>query len=73
MKRAAEKIGLDGYVCNDKNGSVKAVVVCKKDDLDRLIISCYEGSDLSRVENVDYFILNNIDFSEIPNGFFIKY
>ncbi|MAR78640.1 MAG: acylphosphatase [Rhodospirillaceae bacterium] len=73
LKETAQKIGLNGYVYNKINGSVEALVICKKDELDRLVKLCYEGSELSCVKKVEYFILNNFDFSNFSDRFFIKY
>ena len=53
VKRNAISLKLNGWVKNNHDGSVSAVVVGKKDIINKLIIQVKIGSPLSKVEDVE--------------------
>ena len=52
-KKMAEKLGLNGFVKNEPDGSVCIVAEGKENNLKNLIKWCYNGSRLAVVEKVD--------------------
>lgn len=52
-QRAAQRIGVTGWVRNKRDGSVEAEVEGAKKDVMALIDWCRSGSPLSRVDNVE--------------------
>ena len=68
--RQAKKLGLTGWVSNEKDGTVKVIVEGKQEDLEKLIQWCYNGPMMAQVEKID------IDWQEATGefeGFEIKY
>ncbi|MEK7505545.1 MAG: acylphosphatase [Patescibacteria group bacterium] len=52
VRRQAKRLGLLGFVQNEKDGSVKIVAEGKETELKKLIELLHKGSFLSRVESV---------------------
>jgi len=52
-KEKAEKLGLTGFVKNDKDGSVYIEAEGEEDMLQKLADWCLEGPQLAKVERVD--------------------
>lgn len=52
-QRAAQGIGVHGWVCNRRDGAVEAVIEGDQARVDRMLAWCRRGSALSRVEAVD--------------------
>lgn len=65
----AIKLGIDGFVKNDGGGNVVIEAAGEKDNVDKFVQWCHEGSPRSEVEQVEV--------SEIPErdyqGFTIRY
>ena len=69
-RRKANKLGLVGWVKNLENKSVEIIAEGEKENLEKLIDWCYNGSILARVDKID------IDWQEATgqfNKFKIKY
>ena len=73
LKKTAESMSIDGYVCNNKDGSVDAFLTCNKNELKKLISLCYKGPKLSKVSKIEYCYLSDNFSKNIQKGFFIKY
>ena len=69
-KKAADKFGIQGYVKNMPNGSVKAVFEGDNSIVNKMLDWCNEGSPASRVENVFSEKVEGLSNFE---GFLIKY
>lgn len=52
-KAEAEKLGLVGFVRNEPDGSVYIEVEGTKEDLDKFLIWCNDGSEAAEVEKVE--------------------
>ncbi len=52
-KKEADKLGLVGWVRNDADGSVEALVVGSKEKLDQFIAWCKNGSPAAKVGKVE--------------------
>jgi len=52
-QRAAQRLGLCGWVRNRRTGQVEAVAEGPRDDLESLEAWCWKGSPSSRVTGVD--------------------
>ena len=52
-KAEAEKLGLFGWVSNNDDDSVEIVAEGEKENLEKLIDWCKQGSFLAKVEKVD--------------------
>jgi acylphosphatase len=52
VKQKADKLALDGFVRNRKDGSVEAVVIGNPKKVETLIALCHEGPPTSRVTDV---------------------
>lgn len=52
-KDEADKLGLGGWVRNNKDGSVEIMATGDKDSLNELVKWCGSGSTLAQVERVD--------------------
>ncbi len=64
-KRAAEKLGLTGWVRNLPDGRVEVVAEGEKNDIDRLISYLHKGPLIAKVEKVDFNIKKFIgEYSE---------
>ncbi len=68
-KKEADILGLKGYVRNMANGSVEIVMLTDKENTQRLIEWCNEGSPSSTVNSVD---LDEIDIDENFDRFEIR-
>lgn len=62
-RRAANELGLKGWVRNVPDGMVEVVAEGRKHSLDRLIEYCRKGPEGSRVENIE------IKWGEFKNEF----
>jgi acylphosphatase len=49
----AERLGLEGWVRNRRDGSVEAVIAGPAEDIAKLIVECRLGPSAARVESVD--------------------
>ena len=52
-RRKAKKLGLNGWVRNEKDGTVMIIAEGEEKGLKELINWCYNGSMLARVEKVE--------------------
>ena len=52
-QRAAERIGVNGWVRNKRDGSVEAVFEGDRDRVDEVLQWCHQGASRSTVTNVD--------------------
>lgn len=69
-RRKARKLGLNGWVSNDFDGTVKVVAQGEEENLNQLIKWCYNGVRFARVDKID------IEWQEITgqlDDFEIKY
>ncbi len=53
MEREAERLGLDGWVRNRRDGSVEALIAGPAPLVEELIRACRQGPPAARVERVD--------------------
>ena len=51
--RKARELGLSGWVCNRRDGSVEAVIAGSSDAITTMIAACRSGPVSARVEEVD--------------------
>ena len=51
-KQEAERLGLNGWVRNTKDGRVEAIFEGSSEQVDEMIKWCHSGSSLSSVSNV---------------------
>jgi len=51
-KQKAEQLGINGWVKNTSDGNVEAVFEGNEDLVDQMVKWCYEGSELSKVNNI---------------------
>ncbi len=72
IKRKARKLGLQGYVQNLKDGSVKIEACGNKESLLSLLERVKKGSLLSKVKKVEYNLKSVCD-CRFKGKFFIKY
>ena len=49
----AEKMGVNGYVCNDGDGTVSIVAEGAENQLNELIEWCHSGPSMAQVSKVD--------------------
>ena len=63
-------MGVFGYIRNLPDGKVEVVVDPKGVDLDSILLALKEGSPMSRVDNIEYEV---IDTNEQFSGFEIRY
>jgi len=52
-EQEATRLGLDGWVRNDPDGSVRAYAAGPRDAVDALVAWCHEGPPAARVAGVD--------------------
>ena len=52
-KRAADRIGVNGWVKNRPEGTVEAVIEGSKPKVDDLLAWCWNGPPLAKVDQVD--------------------
>lgn len=60
-KEEADKLGLTGWVRNDRDGSVEVMVEGPKEKLDEFVKWCKKGPPMGKVENVEVEWLNQKD------------
>ena len=53
MQDAARNIGICGYAKNLSDGSVEAVIIGDKEQIDKIIAWCYKGPILATTEAID--------------------
>lgn len=71
VSQAMMKKQFKGYIQNLDNGTVKVVAEVFNDDFDTFMDILKEGSLLSRVDDIQYEIIDNADFT--TDGFEIRY
>lgn len=54
-RRLAERDGVAGWVCNNRDGTVEAVFEGEREDVDRLVAFVHEGPRGAQVERVEVF------------------
>jgi acylphosphatase len=54
IKEKAKKLGITGYVKNEKDGSVKIICQGNDEKINLLLKYCKIGTSFSRVQQVDY-------------------
>ena len=69
-QRKAKKLGLTGYVINQKDKTVKVVAEGKEKELKEIINKCYNGPILAKVEKID---IDWKDYTGQFDKFEIKY
>ncbi|MBU1292256.1 acylphosphatase [Patescibacteria group bacterium] len=52
-RRQAKKLGLNGWVMNQSDGTVQIIAEGEEENLKKLIKWCYNGSILAKVEKID--------------------
>ena len=65
-----QRLGVFGYIRNLPDGKVEVVVDPRGVDLDSILSALKEGSPMSRVDNIEYEV---IDTNEQFSGFEIRY
>ena len=65
-----QRMGVFGYIRNLPDGKVEVVVDPRGVDLDSILLALKEGSPMSRVDNIEYEV---IDTNEQFSGFEIRY
>ena len=60
-KDKAQKIGLTGWVRNLENGDVEAIFEGDEKGVEQMIIFCYSGSPLSKVDDIQTMYEEYID------------
>jgi len=70
-QKKAQQLNLKGWVRNEPDGTVFAVVQGDNDQIQQLLEWCKEGPDAAKVENID--IMPNPNPSEQYRDFSIKY
>ena len=54
VRRASEIQGLSGWVRNVETGDVEMLLGGEESKIDEMIISCYKGPMLSRVDRIEF-------------------
>lgn len=54
--KTARKLGLSGWVRNEADGSVEILMAGKEEQVDKMILACQHGPELSRVDSVDFIV-----------------
>ena len=52
-KDEADRLGITGWVRNDRDGSVEVMAVGPQDKLEKFLVWCKKGPPLAQVENVE--------------------
>jgi acylphosphatase len=63
-QKEAEKLGLKGWVRNQSNGSVVAMVQGEKQVVDAFVDWCHKGSPSSVVEQVSIELQETLDYPD---------
>lgn len=71
-QRTAQSLNLSGWVKNLSDGRVEAVFVGKKENVEKMIKCCYQGSPGSSVEKVEVFEKEEIKFDPFRGRFSIE-
>jgi len=73
VSQAMMRAGFNGYVRNLDDGTVETVVfiVDEEEDISRVLRILEEGSPASKVEHIDYILIENIKME--TDGFEIRY
>ena len=71
VSRALQRLGVQGYVRNLNDGTVKVVARVYDDRYDAVIAALEEGSPMSEVERIDVETLEEDDI--LYDGFEIRY
>ena len=71
VSQAMMKKQYKGYIQNLDNGTVEVVAEVFDDDFDTLMGILKAGSPLSLVEDIQYLIINDVEFT--TDGFEIRY
>ncbi len=69
-KKAADELGVHGYVKNLPNGCVEAVFQADKNVMDKILLWCHQGSPGAVVSTVD---AQTYSLSKIFTSFDIRY
>lgn len=68
-ERQARRLGLDGWVANHADGSVRAVIAGNKDAVEEMIAAFDHGPSHARVDQV---LTESISPDTVPAGFSIR-
>jgi len=73
VSQALMRVGYNGYVRNLDDGTVETVVfiVDEDTDLPKVLQILKEGSPMSKVEEIDYEVIDHVDME--TDGFEIRY
>ncbi len=69
-QKAAQRIGVFGYVENLPDGSVEAFFQAEKDKVEKMLEWCWKGAPFSRVDDV---VKEPVPVQEKLKGFEIRY
>ena len=61
-----QRLGLDGWVRNRRDGSVEALIVGEDSAVGEMIAACWRGPAMARVDAVD---VEPVDLDVLPDGF----
>lgn len=61
-----QRLGLDGWVRNRRDGSVEALIVGDDSAVGEMIAACRRGPAMARVDAVD---VEPVDLDVLPDGF----
>ena len=61
-----QRLGLDGWVRNRRDGSVEALIVGEDSAVGEMIAACRRGPAMARVDAVD---VEPVDLDVLPDGF----
>lgn len=62
-QKAARRLGVTGWVRNQLDGTVEALIEGPREDVEALIAWCHQGPSMSRVDRVD------VDWKEYTGAF----
>ena len=71
-ERQAKQIGdISGWVRNAEDGSVEIFMRGQNDNIERMVMSCYQGPWLARVDKIDFLPnITNFFLPPIEDGIF---
>jgi acylphosphatase len=68
VERQAERIGVEGWVRNRRDGSVEAVLAGPSEQVEAMISACRRGPRSAHVETVDVSDANESELALRPAG-----